>query len=114
MTDLFTQSLWEDVDRELKGEAGRWWEENRLTITSMGYDEMIGVLRNLKDKGKRKAYMDLLMSLSDEEFEQHRMGTLRELRSMAARRAALAESLMKLGLKAIDVLINAAFRTVIR
>lgn len=106
MVDLFTQSVWEDIDRGLEGTAQRWWRENRITITSMAYDEMIGVLRNMKDKGVRAAYFSLLLSLTDEEFEMHRLGTLQELRNMAARRAALADSLLKLTGAALQQLLG--------
>lgn len=108
--DLFTQGLWEDVKKELKGKSLDWWKDHREQLTGVAQEEAIDMLRTLKHNGSLEARLALLRQLSPEELKRVREHTLAGLQGMALRRVKLAEALLDLTDSAIKTLVSGASR----
>ena len=100
MSGLFTKSLWEAVGQDLRGAAGKWWDNWEPTLVGLTKDEMRDVFASLKAGDSVAAKQAVIARMSPAEWRAYRDGTTKQLRGIAARRAALLEALEDLGKRA--------------
>jgi len=102
--DLITRELWESVAGELRGVAGRWWDENKDHLVGLAKDEAADIFRALKRGDTFRAKQEIVAMMSPEEWRAYRDGTTEQLAGIARRRAELLDALEDLGLRAAKVL----------
>lgn len=105
---LFGEDHWKLVGRQLRGASARWWDAHREDLIDIAAEELEDVLRALRNGDTFRAKMEIVGRMSREEWLAYRDATTKELKGIAARRAAIIEALEELGTRAARIIGTAA------
>ena len=90
------RELWQQVQKDLRGEAKTWWEENDEHLINLAKEELVRVGAFLEVGDTRTAKRVLMGQMSAKEYNAMARGTLSVLQGVAAHRAEVIERLREL------------------
>lgn len=95
--DLFTESMWKDVARDLRLVGSKWWEANRDNLVGLSRREVEDMALALKAGNRRRAKQALVQHYSPDELYAYMHNTTEHFRGIAARRFAAIQALKQVG-----------------
>ncbi len=95
--EIIRPRLWQDVARQLEGDALDWWTKHQQDLLAIGQDDAEDIAQALADGDTTGAKFAIVGNMTRAEWRAYRDGTTKKLGQIARSRATVLGALSDLG-----------------